>query len=462
MALKQKIQFLYGATNYQTDSAALAAIDQVQMYPGQPVAAFYGNEKNVVLVIGTGEGKGSNYYKVIATDASLATLEATVDSLGDDVDELQGKVSVLEGWKTDAQEDIEELQGDVEDIQGDVSDLQGDVETAQGDIVKIKSDIDGLKAADTTAGTNLDNHKKQVATSDVLGHVLSGGDVTVGNDGKMSVPELANLAPKESPIFTGTPTAPTAAKNTNTDQLATTKFVVAEIADKLSAAQAMRFLGTIGTAGTVKALPETPATGDTYVAVEGCPNVNGEKVEAGDMIVCVTGGASATWAVVQKNLDGAVTGPTGSVEGHIVTFKGTAGNQVQDSGKSLSDFAASSVTVTGNDGLKGGGALTGNLTISHDVAGAGTAVSGAGANKYVNGLKIDKNGHVTEATFAEVVIPEDDHKVLVDTGDEAGYMGAKFNTATPTADNTLAVAFEVKNHKIEATVVVSEICGGTF
>jgi hypothetical protein len=43
--------------------------------------------------------------------------------------------------------------------------------------------------------------------------------------------ELALKAPIASPTFTGTPAAPTAAVNTNTTQVATTAFVVAQIAD---------------------------------------------------------------------------------------------------------------------------------------------------------------------------------------------------------------------------------------
>ena len=41
----------------------------------------------------------------------------------------------------------------------------------------------------------------------------------------------SDLAPKASPVFTGTPTADTAAKGTNTKQLATTAFVEQEISD---------------------------------------------------------------------------------------------------------------------------------------------------------------------------------------------------------------------------------------
>lgn len=42
--------------------------------------------------------------------------------------------------------------------------------------------------------------------------------------------QLNEKAPKDSPALTGTPTAPTAAADTNTDQIATTKFVKSAIA----------------------------------------------------------------------------------------------------------------------------------------------------------------------------------------------------------------------------------------
>lgn len=44
--------------------------------------------------------------------------------------------------------------------------------------------------------------------------------------------QLNAKAPKSSPAFTGTPTAPTAAAGTNTKQLATTAFVAAATANK--------------------------------------------------------------------------------------------------------------------------------------------------------------------------------------------------------------------------------------
>jgi len=46
-----------------------------------------------------------------------------------------------------------------------------------------------------------------------------------------------NLAPKDSPVFTGTPVAPTATAGTSTTQIATTAFVGNAVSSKLNTNQ---------------------------------------------------------------------------------------------------------------------------------------------------------------------------------------------------------------------------------
>lgn len=63
----------------------------------------------------------------------------------------------------------------------------------------------------------------------------------------------------------------------------------------------------------------------------------GNACEVGDLIICIkdyaSGSASnADWAVLQANLDGAVTGPSQSVAAHVVVFDGTSGKRIKDSG----------------------------------------------------------------------------------------------------------------------------------
>ena len=158
--------------------------------------------------------------------------------------------------------------------------------------------------------------------------------------------DKADLA---SPTFTGTPAAPTASVGTNTTQIATTAFVAAEINSKIVAAQAMTFKGTIGASpATVQALPATHNVGDTYsVATAG--TYAGETCEVGDLIICVTAGTAASdshWTVQQKNIDGAVVGPSSSVDANVAVFDSTTGKLIKDSGKALGVSIATPVSGT--------------------------------------------------------------------------------------------------------------------
>lgn len=163
--------------------------------------------------------------------------------------------------------------------------------------------------ATAAQGTKADNAVPKTTT--VNGHALSANvTVTKVDVGLGNVTNESKATMFTSPAFTGTPTAPTAGVGTNTQQVATTAFVQAEIENKISVSQALRFKGTIGTGGDVTELPATHEVGDVYV-VKAAGNFAGEGCEPGDMIVCVKSGtaaANADWSVIQRNLDGAVTG----------------------------------------------------------------------------------------------------------------------------------------------------------
>ena len=178
--------------------------------------------------------------------------------------------------------------------------------------------VKGLNSAAYTAstayataaqGTKADNAVPKTTT--VNGHALSNNvTVTKADVGLGNVTNESKATMFTNAALTGTPTAPTAAGGTNTTQIATTAFVINEIGSKISAAQALRFKGTIGTDGDVTELPANHTVGDTYV-VKAAGNFAGEGCEVGDMIICVKSGTTAVnadWSVIQRNLDGAVTG----------------------------------------------------------------------------------------------------------------------------------------------------------
>ena len=73
--------------------------------------------------------------------------------------------------------------------------------------------------------------------------------------------DLNSYAPKASPAFTGTPTAPTAASGTNTTQIATTAFVQTAIN---ALPEPMIFKGSLGTGGTITTLPAASSDNEGF------------------------------------------------------------------------------------------------------------------------------------------------------------------------------------------------------
>ena len=160
--------------------------------------------------------------------------------------------------------------------------------------------------------------------------------------------QLNAKAALASPTFTGTPKAPTADAGTNTTQIATTAYVKTEINNVLAAAGALIYKGTIGTDGTITALPASHKVGDTYV-VATAGSYAGETCEIGDMIICVatrTTANNADWNIVQTNVNGAVTGPASAVTNRVATFNGATGKVIKDSGFTIASSVPANAKFT--------------------------------------------------------------------------------------------------------------------
>lgn len=123
----------------------------------------------------------------------------------------------------------------------------------------------------------------------------------------------------------------------------------------IAAADAMVFKGVID----ASANPNYPASnrGETYkVSVAGkIGGASGTNVEVGDLLLALTDGTAsgtqaavgAQWNISQNNLDGAVIGPVSSVASNLVSFSGTTGKVVADSGFSTdSDGALAANSAT--------------------------------------------------------------------------------------------------------------------
>ena len=319
-----------------------------------------------------------------------------------------------------------------------------------GDVTGTASSTAGWTVATTLAnsgvtagtyGSNTNNgtvehdvgFKVPEITVDAKGRITSAAEKTV----KISVDNVVSGA-------TGT----TADIGDNSTKLATTAFVANEIANKLAANDAMIFKGTIGTSGTVTALPDTHNAGWTYRVIT-AGTYAGIVCEIGDLIICIADGTAANnahWTVAQTNIDGAVTGPTSATSNGIALFNGTTGKIIKNSSKTIvttisgsanvptdkavktyvdDQLAANTITASATDDdvvdiTATGGANSVTITGAHAKKGPSsgytsgnttTSLSGAGSSATIKipQITVDAYGHVTAAADEEITItlPED-------------------------------------------------------
>lgn len=164
-------------------------------------------------------------------------------------------------------------------------------------------------------------------------------------------PDLSNYVTKDgSSSITGTLDATGGKVKVATPQDTTDatpkKYVDDEISKAVSAVDAMTFKGTLGTDGTITALPTSVKNGDTYKVIT-ADTYAGQVCEVGDLVIATkttTSAKDADWVVVQSNIDGAVTGPTSSTGNNLAAFDGATGKVIKDSGLTTENVS-SAVTM---------------------------------------------------------------------------------------------------------------------
>lgn len=189
----------------------------------------------------------------------------------------------------------------------------------------------------------------------------------------MGLDQVNNTSDINKPISTATQTAlngKEAITNKSTDvnlgtsnTLYPTQNAVKVYTDNLLGnANALVYKGVLDCSSN----PNYPSAnaGELYiVSVAGkIGGASGINVEVGDMLICNTdstaSGNQATvgayWNAIQKNIDGAVTGGASSVNNNLVTFDGTTGKVIKDSGIAIN---ATSNYITKKD-------LVGNIVNS--------------------------------------------------------------------------------------------------
>lgn len=190
-------------------------------------------------------------------------------------------------------------------------------------------------------------------------------------------------------------------------------YVKSQIDSKIAAADAMIYKGTIGTGGTVTALPATHSTGWTYKVIT-AGTYAGVACEVGDMIICLTDGTSADnshWTVVQTNVDGAVTGPASATSGNVAVFNGTTGKVIKDSGFTIAKSVPANAVFTDTDtkvtSVDNHYTPTANSGSALSVDASSTTAATWNSTSLVTGVNLqrDAKGHVTGVTVDSVKMP---------------------------------------------------------
>lgn len=180
----------------------------------------------------------------------------------------------------------------------------------------------------------------------------------------------------------------------------TAAAVVAAIDNKIAAADAMIYKGTLGTDGTVTKVPANGyKVGWTYKVIT-AGTYAGIKCEVGDMLIAINDGpvsgttvVNADWTVVQANIDGAVTGPASATAGHIAVFDGATGKVIKDGTYTIATsvpsnavFTDTKVTSADNHYKPANGTTL--------IGTAGSPVTAGG--KVITGITADSSGHITD------------------------------------------------------------------
>ena len=152
--------------------------------------------------------------------------------------------------------------------------------------------------------------------------------------------ETTAYAPLASPNLTGTPLAPTAAVDTNTQQLASTAYVVGQgYLKSATASSTYAPLASPALTGNPTAPTATPGDNDTSIATTAF------------VTAAVAASSTGTWVKIAENLtlSGATWAPTVSLSSYnsiVIKYDAVSGTQVGGSTLQVNGAAISSTTGT--------------------------------------------------------------------------------------------------------------------
>lgn len=267
---------------------------------------------------------------------------------------------------------------------------------------------DGLTIGTTSTtamagNTNVNNVSQTATTTSADYELLFSGtaDNTTRNEGARKTSSLKYNPSTKALVTGGTVNgytlAAASAKGVDTSisegstspNLPTSAAVASLVSSAIAASDAMIFKGTLGTGGTVTALPTTYKTGWTYRVIT-AGTYAGNVCEIGDLVIALvdrngSGNVNTDWTVAQTNVDGALTTAGGTVNGAL---------DIQNE-LSANSATIGNMIVNGNAVFANG--LTGNVT--GNVSGSAGSVAWANVNgkptatgSKVTGISISNHG----------------------------------------------------------------------
>lgn len=242
---------------------------------------------------------------------------------------------------------------------------------------------------------NPKNNKLSTGSIDLGSQLNVAGNVSFSTNTAIN-----NLSVSGNAAFTSIPTAPTATAGANNTQLATTAFVTSAVQ---SITGPMRFIGTLGTGGTITALPAATDSnkGYTYKVITGGRYSQTQWEQdaiAGDVVIS----NGSQWILIPSGDE-----PSGTVT-NIATGAGLTGGPITSTG-----------------------------TISHADTSTQANIS-ASSRTYISGVTLDNFGHVTGLTTGTETVTDTHYTthLYAGTGAAANANTTNGNTKLTIVDNS--------------------------
>nr|WP_326529633.1 hypothetical protein [Rhodoferax sp.] len=115
----------------------------------------------------------------------------------------------------------------------------------------------------------------------------------------------------------------------------------------------------------------------------------------------------------------------------------------------LTGYVPTSRTVSAGGGLTGGGALSGNVTISHDDTSTQTSVNNSGTT-FIQDVTLDTYGHVTALGSIDVATALDSRYVNTDGDTMTGGLTLEYSNAIATINNTATTQYSKASIVLES------------